>query len=117
MEMFDKGQVAERPFYVGEGYSAPGLVVYPDSPEEVEILLDEEGGVMLYRLMQEGSQWATAEGLKIGSTLKALEEANGRPFTFLGFDWDYGGTVTDWKGGKLAEKTSWSPWPTILRLH
>ena len=27
---------------------------------------------------------------------------NGKPFTLAGFDWDYGGTVLDWRDGKLA---------------
>ena len=26
---------------------------------------------------------------------------NGRPFTLLGFGWDYSGTVSSWRGGSL----------------
>ena len=32
-------------------------------------------------------------------TLKEMASLNGGPFTLYGFDWDYGGTVSDWKGG------------------
>ena len=27
---------------------------------------------------------------------------NGKPFTLSGFEWDYGGFVSDWQGGALA---------------
>ncbi len=46
------------------------------------------------------AQWV-AGGVRIGSTLAEVEALNGKPFTLAGFDWDYGGTVTDWQGGKL----------------
>ncbi len=101
---FDKGQVVERPFYVGEGAYEPGLVVFPDSPKEVEVLLDEDNNAILYRLQREGSPWATADGLEVGSTLEDLVKINGKPIHFMGFDWDFGGIVTDWNGGTLAEK-------------
>ena len=31
-----------------------------------------------------------------------LAALNGGPFGFMGFDWDYGGAVTDWRDGRLA---------------
>lgn len=99
-----KSSVADQEFYLGEGEYAPGLALYPGTAEEVEVLLDEDGYPMVYRIEKEGSKWATAEGLKVGSSLAALEEANGKPFRFTGFDWDYGGTVTNWNEGKLADK-------------
>jgi hypothetical protein len=34
-------------------------------------------------------------------TLAQLEKLNGKPFTFSGFGWDYGGGVAGWGGGKL----------------
>ena len=33
-----------------------------------------------------------------------MEAANGKPFKFTGFDWDYGGTVTNWNGGTFDGK-------------
>lgn len=103
-EKFDKNQVLERPFYVGEGAYEPGLVVFPDSPKEVEILLDEDGNAILYRLQREDGPWATADGLKVGSTLEDLVKVNGKPIHFMGFEWDFGGIVTDWNGGTLSGK-------------
>ena len=43
------------------------------------------------------------ERLAIGSALAAVEAANGKPFSILGFDWDYSGTAADWQGGKLEK--------------
>ncbi|MBS0386181.1 MAG: hypothetical protein JSS00_12620, partial [Proteobacteria bacterium] len=31
-----------------------------------------------------------------------VERANGGAFVLYGFEWDYGGTVTDWRGGAFA---------------
>ena len=60
----------------------------------------------------EKTLWHTEQGITLGTRLKELERLNGRPFTLTGFDWDYGGTVTNWNGGKLAEQIP----DMILRL-
>lgn len=44
-----------------------------------------------------------AGGVRIGSGLAEVETLNGRPFTLSGFEWDYGGTVGDWRGGALEK--------------
>jgi hypothetical protein len=45
--------------------------------------------------------WNVA-GITIGSTLAEVQKVNGRPFLVNGFEWDYGGLVTNWKGGMLG---------------
>lgn len=40
-------------------------------------------------------------GVRPGLTIAEVEKLNGKPFALSGFDWDYGGSVTDWKGGEL----------------
>ncbi len=47
------------------------------------------------------AQWTIA-GLTVGDPYAKVEQLNGRPFRFSGFDWDYGGYVTALGGGKLA---------------
>jgi len=34
-------------------------------------------------------------------TLEDVETLNGKPFKLRNFDGDYGGTVTDWRGGAM----------------
>jgi hypothetical protein len=46
-------------------------------------------------------QWQTAEGVKIGSDIAAVEKANGKPFKISGFGWDYGGFAVSWEEGAL----------------
>ncbi len=100
-EVIGKENVRKSDFHIGEGEFAPGLALYPDTPEEVEVLLDDDGYVILYQTSKKDSKWTTEEGIKVGSTLAELAAANGTHFKFTGFDWDYGGTVTNWNGGKF----------------
>jgi hypothetical protein len=47
------------------------------------------------------SRWGSSSGVRLGMTLKELEELNGKPFQFSGIGWDYGGGISGWDGGKL----------------
>lgn len=47
--------------------------------------------------------WHTAAGVLPGQTIQEVETINGKPFSFSGFGWDYGGAVTDWNNGKLEK--------------
>lgn len=87
-----------------EGTELKGLVLWGDDrARRVEVVLDEESPnerVAGIRLPNEGSRWRIA-GLGLGAPMERVAAANGRAFTLWGFDWDYGGTVSDWRGGKL----------------
>jgi len=96
-------KVKDQEFYLGEGYFEPGLILYPDSPLELAIHLQNDS-VHLVRLTKDSSVWQTVEGITIGSSLQDVVAANGSKFDLMGFEWDYGGTVTDWKGGQFADK-------------
>jgi hypothetical protein len=50
------------------------------------------------------SRWYTNAGVRLGSSLSDLITLNGKDFTFLGLGWDYGGGISNWKGGKLENK-------------
>ena len=90
---------------LGEGFTTPGYLLYPDTENEAEVIFpDGENGVEAPSVMfrKPGAKWRMAGSpLAIGTTLDELTAYNGKPITFLGFGWDYGGTVTDWHGGKL----------------
>jgi hypothetical protein len=91
--------------YVGEGFSQPGVIIFPDRPERLELiwLADSVQRPELIYIRRPDSPWTSrGNGVHIGTTLEELQALNGRPFTFSGFDWDYGGTVTDWNGGQLT---------------
>ncbi|WID97660.1 hypothetical protein QO058_05220 [Bosea vestrisii] len=94
---------------IGEGEKAAGAILYPKNRKRRLELIWRDGakrrgpGTIYVR---EGSGWAVAgpagERLAIGTALAMVEGANGKPFSILGFDWDYSGTAADWQGGKLA---------------
>ncbi len=83
----------------------PLLVVYPDDPRRrLELVMDEgQPGrpIQTLRIAGTGSLWH-AGGIRLGMPLAELVALNGAPVGFYGLSWDYGGTVADWHGGKLA---------------
>ena len=97
-------QVRDTAVYVGEGLTQAGAVIFPGQPEELELIWrseDRQGPEIVY-IRRPDSPWTDQEhGVHIGTTLEELENLNGRPFIFAGFEWDYGGAVTDWRGGQL----------------
>ena len=104
---FGKANVREETFDGAEGIGTyPALVLFPDDPSQrLELVLDAEdkdAPIQELRVRAPGSRWRDASGLRRGMTLSELVALNGAPISFYGLDWDYGGTVQDWHGGKLA---------------
>lgn len=103
---FPSGAVAFTDVALGEGFTRPGAVVYPDDDAlRLEVLWTDTLEVPraeMVVLRGDTSAWHTPDGLSLGTTLAELESINGRPFRLTGFGWDYSGTVVDWNGGRLA---------------
>lgn len=96
-------QVVEADLPIGEGDTAPGWLLFPGQPtRELAIHLGADGAPDIVVAGAEVSAWGRRDGVRIGLDTRELDTLNGRPFEFLGFDWDYGGTVSDWKGGRLG---------------
>jgi hypothetical protein len=86
-----------------EGAEVAGWVLFPDDKaRRIDVYPDDRGEHPSLLLVRDGSVWMRSDGLRIDLDTRALEALNGRAFQFLGFDWDYGGVVDDWKGGALA---------------
>lgn len=88
-----------------EGESFRGAVLFPSDPYRRATLYfqDEKNlrGLSMVSVRETGSRWKLTSGVGIGTSLAEVRKINGKPFTFSGFDWDYGGTITDWQGGEL----------------
>jgi hypothetical protein len=95
--------VQKEKIYIAEGETQDGLTLFPGSPQEIEIALNDDGSPQFIRIDQDDSPWKTLSGVSVGTPLDDLREINGGTFVFNGFEWDYGGLVTDWKGGLLSE--------------
>lgn len=78
-----------------------GTKVFQGTDNELEIIWGEQGTPSLIRFTKPGAEWEAPNGLKAGLSLQELEGLNMRPFQFFGFGWDFGGAVTDWKGGRM----------------
>lgn len=105
IRQFGRANVVFRTVPAAEGEMVKATVLFPqDRSRRVEIIwLDEKkrrrpGDVLVY----DPGPWRTPEGIGIGATLAEVERANGKPFTLSGFGWDYGGSVLDFEGGRLA---------------
>lgn len=110
IKAFGTGNVQRARIEIGEGEKATGAILFPkDRKRRLELIWrngkQRRGPSTIY--VRQGSAWAVAgpagERLAIGSALTAVEAANGKPFSILGFDWDYSGTAANWQGGKLEK--------------
>lgn len=104
---FGKDNVREETFPGAEGIgSYPALVVFPDEPRKrLELVLDADNPdapIRELRVRGPDSRWHAASGLRAGMSLADLVALNAAPVSFYGLQWDYGGTVQDWHGGRLA---------------
>lgn len=104
---FGKANVSEETFTGAEGIGTyPALVVFADDPRKrLELVLDADNPdapIRELRVSARDSLWHHAAGLRPGMSLAELVALNRAPVSFYGLGWDYGGTVSDWHGGALA---------------
>ena len=113
VERFGAANVVEDSVQNADAPAVPGTVLFPkDSTRRLEIIwADPKTRTRPERvdLRGESGRWAVDPGIRLGMRLTDLERINGGPFTVTGFDWDYGGTITNWRGGKLARPASETP--------
>lgn len=96
--------VQDLPGAEGEQYK--GVVLFPKTTDRrIEVAFTDDKGKrasgLTLRDTGRTSRWSVG-GVTIGSSLADVQKANGKPFLVSGFEWDYGGFVTDWKGGALG---------------
>jgi hypothetical protein len=101
---FGAGNVSYR-VVPGDEENTKGTVIFAGRPaRQIEIIWKDQKSRSRPSLVTFGPAWRTAEGITVGADLAAVEKLNGGPFTLSGFEWDFGGTVTDWNGGTLAKQ-------------
>ncbi|MCE7868961.1 hypothetical protein DYH09_01150 [bacterium CPR1] len=113
--MFGKENLRDEKVYLVEGQTAPGTLVYPKDPKKrLAVVWNDPGKTKIefVKLTGSVSEWRSVDGITLGTRLSKLEQINGKPITFLGFGWDYGGNVTNWNEGALDKK----PYGLALRL-
>jgi hypothetical protein len=79
-------------------------LVYPGSNKEFIVYWEDSlyhKKIGLIRCYTKDAPYHTTGGIKIGTTLEELLKMNGKPISFFGFGWDYGGTVFSLNHGVL----------------
>lgn len=97
---------------IGEGVCSPGSRVYPGTPDQLVVLWTDStlATIAEVETSRAGSRWRTGSGVRVGSTLRELEDLAGGPIEFYGFGWDYGGTALwDDEGGRLRLRLAADP--------
>jgi hypothetical protein len=97
------GNVREQALDGAEGETLAGWVVYPDDPTRTaDVFLDDANAhPAMLRIRAPESTWTRADGIRIGLGSTELQAMNGKAFAFYGFEWDYGGAISDFHGGRL----------------
>lgn len=100
---FGRENVIQKTVYEPEGLEVRASIVFPKDPVRRLVVLwsDEKALRRPARIDLEGSGWSGPGELRIGSSIGAVEVVNGRPFVLYGFQWDYGGRIESWNGGRL----------------
>lgn len=100
---FGEANVAYEAIHGPERMEFKASVVYPKDPARRLVVSwwDVTARKRPARIMVEGSEWSGPHGLRIGTSLIKIEEMNGKPFSLYGFEWDYGGAIASWNGGRL----------------
>jgi hypothetical protein len=106
VKAFGKNNVVYREIEGPQDKKTKASILYPDHPKaRLEFVWRDERARRRPALIKvkDQSAWAAANGMRIGAALADIEKMNGKPFRLSGFDWDYGGRVTDWRGGALGK--------------
>ncbi len=117
---FGEANLRAAEINIGEGVTMRGDVLFPDdSIRRVEIVwIDVKSRARPARLQLSGSRslWAIAPGISLGTSLTEIERYNGGPVTLTGFGWDFGGVITNFRGGRLVHLKGRTP-NVFLQLH
>lgn len=103
-ERFGAENVSTQTLPGAEGESYEATLVYADDPtRRLELTWNEDHSALATVTVGGATtQWRGAEGYTIGTPIADIERINVMPFKLWGFDWDYGGWVSDWKVGTFT---------------
>ena len=116
LKIFGEENIVKDSTYNINGKKVYINIVYPKTKDQVEIYWTKKDGKNTISTIKQTAlfddsnnnylletRWKTSFGLKLGTTLKEIEELNGCPFIFYGFGWDNGGFISEFNGGKLSK--------------
>jgi hypothetical protein len=124
IDLFSAANVVDEQVAISDGGPEPGTVVFKNRPYDSLVIVwtpEHKIAAIVSCAFQapepKSCHWHTREGISFGTTLKTIERLNGGVFELVGFAFDYGGTITSWKGGRLAPLTATSCGQVVVRLE
>lgn len=104
--LFGTREVQRTEIPLGEGVSESGTVLFPGTDSaRVDILwhgLLRQHPKTLH-FYGDASRWTLPAGVSLGHSLREIEALNDTTFVLYGFGWDFGGAVSSWQEGRLAD--------------
>jgi hypothetical protein len=101
VSIFGESNVSDAKIPIAGGNFEAGTVIFPDSPEKRLFIQWAYPNKRVHSVIVEGTRWRTPAGIAIGTRIQDIVRANGAPFKFAGFGWEYGGYVMSWNQGLL----------------
>lgn len=101
VDLYGAERLTNQQFSVGEGEMRPATRVDLGETRSFTVIWIDESRTQAESVSQLGTDWKTAEGIGMGSTLADLQSVLGS-FQLYGFGWDYSGTVM-LDGTRLAQ--------------
>jgi hypothetical protein len=124
IDLFGAANVVDEDVSISDVGPEPGTVVFKNRPYDSLVIVwspEHKISTIVFCAFQSAEpkscHWHTGEGITFGTTLKTIERLNGGAFDLAGFGWDYGGTVLDWKGGRLAPLRATSCGQVVVRFE
>lgn len=103
IELFGKENVQNAVVYSDEGNDVNGTEIIFANPENnIYILWKDVQRLSPNIVYIRGGDWRTKEGIRVGSTIKDIENINGKSFLLNTFETCFSpGTVATWNNGSL----------------
>ena len=109
IQAYGKANVIRKTIGMGEGETAEGTIVFPDTDNEIIIEWAKNKAFQKpakIRTEKTNAAWRTKQGIGVGTTLAQLQNINGKDFKFAGFEWDYSGRANNWQGGNINKQVT-----------
>ncbi|MGF1538091.1 MAG: hypothetical protein ACFB4J_16625 [Elainellaceae cyanobacterium] len=92
VELFGEQQIVDMEVHVGEGFYEPGVELTLDDGHSLSLIWTDAAQSGVREVRDLGPAWQTPEGIRVGMPIDEFKRVAGE-FEFLGFGWDYGGTI------------------------
>ncbi len=117
IELFGKSSVTRGTIRIGEGEVVPATILFDDHPEmRIKVSWHDRTARRhpeQVLIEDRPSLWFLKPGLRTGIEIDSLGRLNGRSFEMSGFDRDYGGTILNWRGGRVEAMETGNAWLVV----